>query len=116
MNVKQASEQMRIEDGDASNCVAHALVCGEEDFGSPSGLQHALTTMERLAEPSFDTEKKSSVCVIWANFYHEALKQYHYSPIFARQDVGNEPVFHALFWGWTKIEESGVEDEIVVEL
>jgi len=38
------SEQMRIEDGDANNYVVHALICGDEDFESPSGLERALLT------------------------------------------------------------------------
>ena len=76
MNMRQRlGDRCPIDSNHAGN-YAHALVCGAEDFSSPSGLQHAVQTMNRQTPSDhlqLDTSRNSSMCVNWANFYHKEL-------------------------------------------
>lgn len=69
-------DKCEIGDTDAGNYV-HAMVCSEEDFATPSGVQHVVQTMNRQTSSDqikLDTNRNSSMCVNWANFFHEELK------------------------------------------
>jgi len=69
-------DRCEIGDTDAGNYV-HAMVCSEEDYASPSGLQHVVQTMNRQTSSDqikLDTNRNSSMCINWANFFHEELK------------------------------------------
>ena len=77
MNMRdRLGDRCAIDSNHAGNYV-HALVCANDDVSSPSGVQNAVQTMNRqtpLDQLNLDTNRNSSLCTNWANFYHDDLK------------------------------------------
>jgi hypothetical protein len=63
-----------ISDTDAGNYI-HALLCTKEDYCTPQSVQYATRTLHRGSAQSieFDKDMSSSLCLNWANSYHDAL-------------------------------------------
>lgn len=75
VNLRKRLHQCQIEDSDCGNYV-HALLCNENDYGSPSNLQHFVQTMHRenSSITNFDRDRNASISVNWANFYRQEIK------------------------------------------
>ena len=63
-----------ISDTDAGNYI-HSLLCTKEDYCTPQSVQYATHTLHRDSVQSieFDSSESSSLCVNWANSYHDGL-------------------------------------------